>query len=206
MGGLSEPAEVPDPADGDVLPDPLPDPLPNSGEQLARQALAAARAAARRRGHAPGQPSRRTGPSQVAPSAGGGPAPARTDSAYSGARPDERDPQPLVATVGRLVEDRGWQSDAALGAALARWPAIVGAELAAHARPQTGADGELVVLADSTAWATQLRLLAPVLLSRLQEELGPGVVRRVTVRGPAAPSWRRGPRSVPGRGPRDTYG
>jgi predicted nucleic acid-binding Zn ribbon protein len=24
--------------------------------------------------------------------------------------------------------------------------------------------------------------------------------------GPDAPSWKKGPRSVPGRGPRDTYG
>ncbi|MDP4886606.1 MAG: DUF721 domain-containing protein, partial [Aquiluna sp.] len=24
--------------------------------------------------------------------------------------------------------------------------------------------------------------------------------------GPSAPSWKKGPRSVPGRGPRDTYG
>jgi predicted nucleic acid-binding Zn ribbon protein len=32
------------------------------------------------------------------------------------------------------------------------------------------------------------------------------VVKRLKVLGPAAPSWRYGPRHVPGRGPRDTYG
>ena len=67
-------------------------------------------------------------------------------------------------------------------------------------------DGELVVQADSTAWATQIRLLAPTLLARLATELGAGTVRSVTVHGPSAPSWKKGLRSVRGRGPRDTYG
>jgi predicted nucleic acid-binding Zn ribbon protein len=63
-----------------------------------------------------------------------------------------------------------------------------------------------VVVADTTAWATQLRLLAPALVRRLNEELGAGTVTRVRVRGPAAPSWRKGGLRVIGRGPRDTYG
>jgi predicted nucleic acid-binding Zn ribbon protein len=63
-----------------------------------------------------------------------------------------------------------------------------------------------VVGTDSTAWATQIRLLAPTLLARLADELGAGVVRAVTVRGPSAPSWKKGLLAVRGRGPRDTYG
>ena len=43
-------------------------------------------------------------------------------------------------------------------------------------------------------------------LARLAEELGAGVVRAVTVRGPSAPSWKKGLLAVRGRGPRDTYG
>jgi predicted nucleic acid-binding Zn ribbon protein len=89
---------------------------------------------------------------------------------------------------------------------MGRWASIVGREVAAHATPVSFDDGELVVQADSTAWATQIRLLAPTLLARLAEELGAGTVTAVVVRGPAAPSWKRGPRSVRGRGPRDTYG
>ncbi len=40
--------------------------------------------------------------------------------------------------------------------------------------------------ADSTAWATQVRLLAAQLVRRLNTELGDGAVKRVKVRGPAA--------------------
>ena len=58
--------------------------------------------------------------------------------------------------------------------------------------PTRFADGELAVTADSTAWATQVRLLAPQLVRRLNVELGDGTVRRVKVRGPAPPRQRGG--------------
>jgi predicted nucleic acid-binding Zn ribbon protein len=68
-------------------------------------------------------------------------------------------------------------------------------------------DGVLTVRAESTAWATQVRLLVPTLLRRLAEEVGEGTVGKVVVHGPTAPSWRRGIRVAPGsQGPRDTYG
>jgi len=125
----------------------------------------------------------------------------------SGAHPDDRDPQVLEAAIERLVAERGWQTDVAVHAVFGRWDAIVGSAVAAHCRPERYADAELVVRADSTAWATQMRLLAATVVGRLNAELGHGAVVRISVLGPQAPSWRRGPRSVrDGRGPRDTYG
>lgn len=125
----------------------------------------------------------------------------------SGAGPDDRDPQTLDATVGRLVAERGWETDVAVAGALARWADIVGPEVAAHCRAERYAEAELTVRADSTAWATQVRMLAPTVVRRLNEELGDGTVRRVNVLGPAQPTWGRGARRLRGgRGPRDTYG
>jgi predicted nucleic acid-binding Zn ribbon protein len=86
------------------------------------------------------------------------------------------------------------------------WERLVGADVAAHCRPVRLADGELTVEAESTAWATQLRGLARRLLQRIAAEVGTNVVTKLHIHGPAAPSWRRGPRRVGGRGPRDTYG
>jgi predicted nucleic acid-binding Zn ribbon protein len=126
----------------------------------------------------------------------------------SGARPDERDPQTLRRALDALVVARGWEAEAAVGGLVGRWAEIVGPDLAAHVVVETfDVDlGRLALRADSTAWATQVRWLLPTLRGRLQTELGAGVVREVTVEGPTAPSWRKGPRRVPGRGPRDTYG
>ena len=122
-------------------------------------------------------------------------------------RPAAEDPQPLGDAIRKLLAERGWQRQAAVGSAFGRWAEIVGPELAAHARPEGLTDGELVVAADSTAWATQLRLLAATLVRRLNAELGEGTVKRVKVRGPAGPPRTPGAwRARGGRGPRDTYG
>ena len=170
---------------------------------MAREALAAAKVEARRRGWSAGAGS---GPGSAGSSMSGWRSRRAAAEQRSGAHPDERDPQPLTAAVDRLLAERGWQTDAAVGGAMGRWPVIVGAELAAHCQPQSFDRGQLVVQADSTAWATQLRLLAPALLRRLNEDLGAGTVAAVKVLGPGSPSWKRGRLSVRGRGPRDTYG
>ena len=130
-----------------------------------------------------------------------------TRSRVSGSFPDERDPQLLDVTLGRMVEDHGWELDLRVHAVFGRWAELVGAEIGAHSTPETFADGKLVVRTDATAWATQLKLLAPSVVRRLNEELGHGTVTLIEVLGPQGPSWKKGPRSVrDGRGPRDTYG
>jgi predicted nucleic acid-binding Zn ribbon protein len=117
-----------------------------------------------------------------------------------------RDPLGLGKVVGRLVAERGWTSPVAVGSVMAEWPTLVGPEIAAHCTPESFTDTTLHVRCDSTAWATQLRLLSISLLDKFRTELGDGVVTSIQVLGPAAPNWRKGGRTVNGRGPRDTYG
>ena len=166
-----------------------------AGPELARAALDAAlakrKAAGRRR------PS--TG-------SGAGAGAGRRLRGYSGPGPDPRDPQPFGAVLDRLIKARNWQRPAAEATVFGAWEKVVGADVAAHCRPVKLEDGELTVEAESTAWATQLRLLAGKLLTRIAGEVGHNVVTRLHIHGPAAPSWNRGPRRVRGRGPRDTYG
>jgi predicted nucleic acid-binding Zn ribbon protein len=158
---------------------------------------------------AAGRPRPRTGESSggAADLAGtDGAAPRRRLRGYSGPGPDPRDPQPFGAVLARLVKARGWQRPAAEATVFGAWERVVGPDVAQHSRPVRLADGELTVEAESTAWATQLRLLAGSLLKRIAAEVGHNVVTKLHIHGPAAPSWNRGPRRVRGRGPRDTYG
>ena len=164
-----------------------------AGPQLARAALDAA--LARRR-----VPPRR---GAVGEGTGGS---GRRLRGYSGPGPDPRDPQLFGTLLAKLVKTRGWQKPAAEARVFGAWEKVVGAEVAAHSRPVKLEDGELTVEAESTAWATQLRLLAGKLIKRIAGEVGDGVVKKLHIHGPAAPSWSRGPRRVRGRGPRDTYG
>jgi predicted nucleic acid-binding Zn ribbon protein len=169
-----------------------PGPAASPGPDLARAALAAARTEARSRG----VDTRRTNRTKIR----------RAATTRSGSGPDDRDPQLVGSVVDRMVSERGWEQPVAVGGAIARWAEIVGADTASHVRPESFDDGVLVVACDSTAWATQMRLLAPTLVRRLNEELVDGTVTRVRVLGPTAPSWRKGRLVVDGRGPRDTYG
>jgi predicted nucleic acid-binding Zn ribbon protein len=117
------------------------------------------------------------------------------------------DPQSLSSAIGGLLDAEGWNLAAATGSVFGRWPQIVGADLATHTTPEALRDGELTVTADSTAWATQLRLLQAQLIRRLNAELGAGTVLRVKVRGPVTVTRKPGEWRVRGsRGPRDTYG
>lgn len=158
-------------------------------ERVAHEAFARAKDAARARGARPGQVPRRP----LAPE-------------LSGARKGGRDPQLLGDALGNLLRQRGWVEEVKVGGVIGRWREVVGDEIADHCTPVTFEDGVLVIKADSTAWATQLGLLTPQILARLAHELGDGVVTTVSVEGPAGRSFRRGPRTVRGRGPRDTYG
>jgi predicted nucleic acid-binding Zn ribbon protein len=125
----------------------------------------------------------------------------------SGARPDDRDPQLLDVAMGRLIASHGWEVDLKVQGVFGRWAELVGTEVADHCTPESFDDGRLVVRTDSTAWATQLKLLAPSVVRRLNTELGHGTVTVIEVLGPHLPSWKKGRLSSrDGRGPRDTYG
>ena len=125
---------------------------------------------------------------------------------YSGPGPDPRDPQPFGAVLAKLVKSRGWERPAAEATVFGEWAKVVGANVAEHCRPVKLENGELTIEAESTAWATQLRLLAAKLLAGIAAQVGHNVVIKLHIHGPAAPSWVKGPRRVRGRGPRDTYG
>lgn len=120
---------------------------------------------------------------------------------------DGRDPVSLADIAERLMAERGWQEPLAAGGVMGNWEKIVGQQISENCVPESlDNDGLLVVRARTTAWATQMKLLTPKLLRRIEEEVGPDVVVEVRVLGPAGPSWGKGKRRVKGPGPRDTYG
>ncbi len=124
----------------------------------------------------------------------------------SGAGRSYYDPQPLGDVLDVIGRKAAWEPSLSLGAIAARWEQIVGPQVAQHSHIESFDEGKLHVRTDSTAWASQLRLLLPQIEKRVAQELGVKAVRQVIVHGPKPPSWRRGKLRVPGRGPRDTYG
>lgn len=171
------------------------------GADLARDALAAARAqsAARRKAAARNTEANPKGRRS-------GSAASLQRRRWSGSGPDSRDPAPLGAALKRWIGDAGAGADLTKATVLGRWKEIAGPDIADHCEPVSLVDGELLLRAESTAWATQLRGLAPQIVAKINKEVGHGSVLRIRAQGPSSPSWRFGPRHVSGRGPRDTYG
>jgi predicted nucleic acid-binding Zn ribbon protein len=174
-----------------------------TGADMARAALEAAR-----QRNAAARSSRRGRSRRVADAAADGTAARRLRRRrWSGPGADAaRDPQLFGDIARRWIGAADAGGEITKARLFAGWAEIVGADIAAHAQPVDLVDQELTVRAESTAWATQLRLLAPGMVKRINQALGHGTVTRVRTTGPTAPSWRFGNRHVPGRGPRDTYG
>lgn len=125
---------------------------------------------------------------------------------FSGPGQSPRDPQGVGSVMQRFVSGRGWRTPVAVGSVMNMWPSIVGDYIAEHCEPEAFEDTVLKIRCSSTAQATNLRMLEAQVLQQIEAKLGPGIVSRLEIHGPVAPTWKRGFRTVRGRGPRDTYG
>lgn len=132
----------------------------------------------------------------------------RRDKSASASKPFEpgRDPIRASESIENLLSDFDWLGKVEKEALFLDWERLVGKESAEASKPVDLQGGTLTIQCRSTAWATQLRLLGDQILARIQEQYPDQGVKFLKFVGPAAPNWKKGPRSVPGRGPRDTYG
>ncbi|HEX7353115.1 DUF721 domain-containing protein [Brachybacterium sp.] len=182
-----------------MLYDPPELPSPPDPFELARRTVNRSRAAARDRGLFP--ISAKAQARDVRDRSGRAPG-------YSGSRPDPRDPQGIESVLRKVLGNLGWNAGMSAGRVLEEWDDIVGERIATHCRPVSFEEGVLVVSASSSAWASQLRMLTPQLITTIEERVGSHVISELKVTGPAAAerSWKKGRRTVTWRGPRDTYG
>ncbi|MCT1653292.1 DUF721 domain-containing protein [Brachybacterium muris] len=199
VGEESGVGEEPDAREEPPAYDPVELPTPTDPFELARRTVNRSRAAARDRGLFP--ISAKTQARDVRDRSTSAPG-------YSGARPDPRDPQGVQLVLRRVLGDLGWTAGMSAGRVLEEWDDIVGERIAAHCSPVSFEDGVLVVSASSSAWASQMRMITPQLITTIEEHIGSHVVSELRVTGPAAAqrTWKKGRRTVTWRGPRDTYG
>ncbi|GAB3615549.1 hypothetical protein GCM10027416_01060 [Okibacterium endophyticum] len=117
-----------------------------------------------------------------------------------------RDPKGLGDVVEQLTSELGWESPLEQSELVAHWTDIAGEDTAKHSAPVGIEGGTLTVQCESTAWATQLRLMRTEILKHIITRYPRAGIDGIRFLGPNVPSFKRGPRSVQGRGVRDTYG
>ncbi|WP_053725186.1 DciA family protein [Streptomyces sp. WM6378] len=146
-----------------------------AGVDLARVALAAARKAAKERGaHTSATQNAKRRPAS---------------------RRNGRDPMGLGGALAHLVAEQGWESPAAGGSVMDRWPTITTPEIAEHLRAVAydHRAGRLDLVPSSNAWATQARLITAQLIQKANAAAGTEAVRHIRVlpvgaRTPQAPT------------------
>ena len=132
----------------------------------------------------------------------------REASSRAGTKPFQngRDPVLVGNSLDKLLTQFSWDGELARAEFFVGWAKIVGEQNAANSTPEELEKGLLLVRCKSTAWATQLRLMQTQILERIASDYPTLKVESIKFVGPDAPTWKKGKYSVPGRGPRDTYG
>lgn len=111
---------------------------------------------------------------------------------------------PLRQVLGLALRAAGLEASDLLWQVSQAWPVALGARLSSRAQPLRLTRGELVVSVPDAVWRQELSLLAPQILTRLNEQLGSPVVQRIKLVGaaqiaPPAPELpRRRLRMAPG--------
>ena len=113
-------------------------------------------------------------------------------------RDDDHDGiRPVGDSLAKLSKRLGLGDPGALSAVFRDWEDVVGVSLADHSRPDRLRDGELVVLVDEPAWATEVRFAGDEIRLRCNRRAGSEVVRSVVVRVDTKQSRPRWPQASP---------
>lgn len=117
-----------------------------------------------------------------------------------------RDPRGLGDVLADLTRQSGWDSHLSREDIVLQWAEVAGPDTALRSQPVGMIEGTLTVQCDSTAWAKQLHLMRTQILTEIIRRFPDAGIDTIRFIGPDVPSWKWGTRTVPGRGPRDTYG
>ncbi len=93
-------------------------------------------------------------------------------------------PRKLSDSLPGVTRRIGGPDGAAFVTLTSTWSEIVGPAVAAHSHPLRLGGGTLVIAVDQAGWVTELTYLEASLRGRIDDAVGPGVVKvvKVTVR------------------------
>lgn len=80
------------------------------------------------------------------------------------------DPVPISRSLDSMMKSLRGTDRIQVGGVFGKWDDAVGAQIAAHVRPIKLDQGILLVEADTSTWATQVKFLTDTIISRLREE------------------------------------
>lgn len=91
------------------------------------------------------------------------------------------DPQRIKGLLAGMMSGLGVAAPMQSARLFSKWAEIVGADVAARARPVSLKDGLLRIKTDSAIWAAEFRYLAPEVIKRVNAELESPLVKEIKV-------------------------
>ncbi|WP_158412260.1 DciA family protein [Ilumatobacter nonamiensis] len=85
------------------------------------------------------------------------------------------DPVPIAQSLDAMMKSLRGTDRIQVGGVFGKWDVAVGDQIAAHVRPVKLDQGMLLVEADTSTWATQVKFLADTIIDRLRAEAGVAV-------------------------------
>lgn len=102
-------------------------------------------------------------------------------------RGGDGEPRPVNEALNRIMRSLGAPPGDAFSRIRDRWPEWVGPDLVDHCEVLSLRDGALVVRVDQPPFVTSLRWSEARIVAACDEEIGAGLIERLTIRvGPAA--------------------
>lgn len=94
--------------------------------------------------------------------------------------PRKKKPQPLSEVMNEVLRSTSMGRRIAQAQVIPQWPSLVGPQIAAVTEPlSVTTQGTLFVAVTTNAWMTELSLLEPQLLKRLNEKTGRPSIKRI---------------------------
>jgi len=90
---------------------------------------------------------------------------------------------PKLTTIAGIIKEvlkaRGLGSGDTLSKLRGKWANAVGGKIAQHAQPQMIREGRLTLTVDSPAWMSQLSMLSPEIIEKINAALEEGAVKEL---------------------------
>ena len=80
------------------------------------------------------------------------------------------EPLPITQSLDSMMKSLRGTDRIQVGGVFGKWGDAVGAQIAGHVRPVRLDRGTLLVEADTSTWATQVKFLADTIITRLRDE------------------------------------
>lgn len=87
----------------------------------------------------------------------------------------------MKTLLSDLIESKGWSDKIDEGRLPDIWDEVVGGYIAKASKVRKFENGVLFISTDSSTWRSEIKLMAPMLIEKLNEKIGKNLIKELKV-------------------------